>query len=79
MRFAWACLAHALEGRYGTHRNPAVLIPAEAHVADEVWRLQQCRQESDCKPRTRVRIDSAEELMRGYIVHVHIPCGGSRK
>lgn len=40
MRFAWACLAHALEGYYGAHRNPAVLIPAEAHVADEVWRLQ---------------------------------------
>jgi hypothetical protein len=26
-----------------------------------------------------VCIDTAEELMRGYIVHVHVPCGGPRK
>jgi hypothetical protein len=39
MRFAWACFAHALEGQYGPNRDPAVLIPAEVHVADEVERL----------------------------------------
>ena len=73
MRFAWACLAHAVEGHYRQDWNPAILIPAELHVADEVWRLQKCGQVSYCEPWSRMRLDGAEELVRWNIVHVHIP------
>lgn len=72
MRFTWACLAHTLEGNYWQDRNPAILIPAELHVADEVWRFQECGQVSYCEPWSRVCVDGAEELVRWNIVHVHI-------
>jgi hypothetical protein len=39
MRFARACLSHALEGQYRTYWDPAVFITTEAHVADEIRRL----------------------------------------
>jgi hypothetical protein len=39
MRFARACLSHALEGHYRTYWDFAVFITAEPHVADEIRRL----------------------------------------
>jgi hypothetical protein len=39
MRFAWACLAHALERHYRAYWNATILIHVESHVTDEVWRL----------------------------------------
>jgi hypothetical protein len=50
MRFTWACLAHPLERKYRQDWNPTILIPAELHVADEVWRLQESGQVSYCEP-----------------------------
>jgi hypothetical protein len=60
MRLAWTWLTHALKGHHRSHRNTAVLIPAEAHMTDEVWRLEECSKVSDSKSGTRVRIDGAE-------------------
>ena len=79
MRFSRVCLAHALEGRYREDRYPSVLIPAELHVADEVWRLQESGQVSHREPWTGVCVDGAEELVRWHIVHVHVPQGSAGK
>ena len=80
MRFSRACLAHALKGHYREDRYPTILIPAELHVADEVWRLQESSQVSHREPRTRVCVDGAEELVRWNIVHVHVPqCSANKQ
>jgi len=39
MRFARACLSHALERHYRTYWDSAVFITTEPYVADEIRRL----------------------------------------